>query len=312
MRIERRNLTLLAVVVSLAGARCALERRGADAPRARLLLEPLDPARVSRLRIECGASELGASVELERRGAAWDVVSRAGFPADGRVVERFLQRLRGISSADRVAEHASSRQRFGVGEGAARIVLLASDGELLADLRAGRSADLGPGAFLRLVGSDEIFRAPGLDVPDCDPSHWIEGRLLDFSPADVRAIRGVQGDASFHLVKAEDGRWQAAGAERALSAGRVDPLLVVATNLFLEDVRELAPGEAGLVPPALVLAFELAGGSELVLHLGGTLPGGGRAAARPEWVSPWVGELPAPSAGKLEGALALVLSDLEH
>ncbi len=309
MRIERRNVVLLVVVLLLVAVRSALEPRGADANREKALLGFFDPALVSRVRIECTAS----SVELERRGAAWVVLSRSGFPADGRVVEELLLRLRGISSADRVSEDASSLERFGVAEGAARIVLLSSEGELLADLRAGRSAELGRGSFLRLAGSDEVFRAAALDVPDCDPSHWIEGRLLDFSPADVRALRGVlEGARSLHLVKSEDGRWQAVGEERALTAARVEPLLVVASNLFVEDVRELEPEQAGLVPPALVLELELVGGTDLVLHLGRPLADGGRAATRPDWASPWVVELPAPSAGKLEGALALVLSDLQH
>jgi hypothetical protein len=304
--VNARNRWLAAVVLLLGLLTWLDARRAPRAIDERPWLAGFDPAAVTRVHLARGDAE----VELARGASGWAVLSRASFPAEGGAVDELLRRVAGVRSSDRVAADPDTHARLGVGPGALRARFADAGGKLLADLCIGRPDDGRGGACLRRADGDEVFRLATLSVPDPAPAHWLEARLLDFAPPDVRRFAATLGDERFELVRLPDGRWQAQEGQRLLSAARVDPVLLVAANLFLEELSEATADAAGFARPAGTIELDLEGGRRLGLTLGGTLPEGGRAARREDFDPRWTARVPTSAVSRLEDGLQRVLEEL--
>ena len=204
-----------------------------------------------------------------------------------------------------MASERSSHELFGLASGAAHLVVSDASGDTLIDLWSGRPKDEASGSYLRLADSEAVYRAASIPVLVADPVRWLDTHVAEIDPPTVRVddVTFSEGDA-LRLVRGEDGRWTAAGGAtpgRKLTPPDLDPLLLVAGTLYLEDVLELSPAEAGLEPPVLELSFELAGGNRRRIALGGEV-GPGRALSSPDWREPWVARIGAKTARTLENA----------
>jgi hypothetical protein len=305
MRLARRNLllaALLAVLVVLDLLHREPERVAASGEPA-LALRPDDVARIE-------ISRGGEEVALVRSGAGWTVRERDGFAAHGPTVTTLLERLAALSRADLVSSSPDALPLFGLGPGAARLVLADAEGEVLADLSMGRPRDEAGGCYVRVAGSDEAFRSAALAVPEPRPERWLDTRLLDLPIPSVQVIHAELPDGrSFRIQRGEDGRWNALESPRSVTPAAVDPLLLVAANLYFSDLSDVARADAGLETPRATLRFDLEGGELLRLALGDAVPGG-RAARRAEWSADWVVVLSERSATSLERAAAQVADAL--
>lgn len=303
MKITRRNLLLLAVVLVLVGADLALrpaERPGAPAGR---LLPGLDVARVARVSLRGAEGE----VDLERDEDGWVVVQRQRFSAHALVVDELERRLAGLSRTDRVSNETGSQDAYGLGDGAIRLELDDDGGEPLAVVWIGKPAGLAQGAYVRIDDEEEVYRAPTLPVVETDPAFWIDKRLVDLDSSAVRSLR-IEEPArgiDLRLTRLEDGRWRAGGRSTLLTAAEVDPLLLVASNLYFEDLSDAIAGAPALDPgaPAIRLQFDLDGGEARGIALGEPGAKGEVAATNVFWRTPWSVVLPSRTASRLEAAI---------
>lgn len=298
MRIDRKNLWLGAILAVVVGANLLIGGEGRASIVGAPLVAGFDPARAARIWIE----EQGVALELVRPENGWTVVQRRGFPAHAGAVQDLLQRVRGLSTTDLVANEAASHALYGIDDGAPRLAVFDGQGAALARLQISRPQEGATGSYVVLDGAEAVYRAPGLPPVTADPVRWLDTRLLDFDPTRVRSLRVARMDqsAELRLVRGADGRWRILGGTVSLPPAVVDPLLLTAANLYFLDVADGVPDEAsGLEPPRLMLALELEDGALARLHLG-TEGDGGRYATSPGWKSPWVVLLPESSARRLE------------
>jgi len=301
LKLSRRNLVLLGLVAVLVVLDLVL-RVGSSGPRPGEPLFPgFDPASAAVLRIE----QAGDSVVLTRDERGWAVAERDGFPAHAPTVEELLERLAALSSTDLVASERGSHELFGLARGAARLVVGDASDATLIDLWSGRPADEATGSYLRVEGSDAAYRAAAIPVLVAEPVRWLDTRVAEIDPPTVRVVDVTwAGGESQRLVRGEDGRWTVTGGSgpaRKLTPQEVDPLLLVAGTVYLDDVSELTLAEAGLEPPALELSFELARGTRRRIQLGGEIESR-FALTSPDWSRPWVALIGSKTARTLLGA----------
>ncbi|HED64053.1 MAG TPA: DUF4340 domain-containing protein [Planctomycetes bacterium] len=306
MKITRRNVQLFVLLLALVGADLALSPRGSVVGFAGDgLVDGIDWQQVSRIRITGG----DGTVTLERSGDGFGVAEYGGFPAHEGVVSEFLRRIVAIGPADLVASEEESVERFGLGSTAVRALLSDEEGSILADLRFAPAPDAKAGCVLRLADSTRIFRTAALTPPIPEPIAWIDSRVLDLDAPRVRVLRlHTAGSAEQTLVRQENGLWSLEGSGETLRPARVDPLLLIASSLYLEDVLADPDLEAlGLAPPELSCSFELDGGELRRVELGSDQEGVWTVTTA-TWGDRWAGILGERTAQNLLGAAERVLS----
>jgi len=306
MRLSRRNVVLIGIVVVLGAADYLSRGPARDSGASGRLLPGLEADDIVQLRLERG----GERLDLERTEEGWAVVPKDRFPAHAALVREFLARLTGVSKTDRVSSAFESRDEYGLGQAAGRVELLDDGGATRAVLWIGRPPELERGAYVRLEGEDAVYRAPTLPAVETDPIRWLDTLVIDLDPPRVESITvEVDGLEVFRLVRVADGRWRAAGHTVLLTARTVDPLLLLASNLYFVD---LAPGSsADLEAPRTRIVFDLQGGGRREVRLGATDDEGNVRATNPYWREPWAVLLSNSTAMRLQLAIGRVEAELE-
>ncbi|MBL8899595.1 MAG: hypothetical protein JNM84_18335 [Planctomycetes bacterium] len=242
-------------------------------------------AAVERVVLSEGAAEGGPapSLELVKRAGLWLAPAAADHPVDPRLVEgapqalldklRVLQRaypFAGLGEAQRadLARRLESGTRIALyGSGAEPLVLeLASDADptlggerLAARRRSGATLQIA-----RLVGSDELFLVPALELPELSLGAWLDLQWQrPLEPVKQATALGASGEAlaGAELALAKDASGWKRG-ETAIDAALVEEALNWLENLGATDVAAVSEGAA----PWLVLRWS-AGGPERTLEL---------------------------------------------
>ena len=202
--------------------------------------------------------------------------------------------LRGLHRGELVSADAGAAELFGF-DGSERSIRIEGDeGRLLAELEVGSGPE-GRGSHVRARGAPEVYRAPALALPEVDPKRFVRADLLEFDPAELRAIELelASEEVLVRLERVGDGRWKDTRGE-LFGASRVDGLVTWASYLYLQEVVAGAPepshGLEGRGWARLCLEFE-DGERELLLgtprlHEKGGL--GERYATCKGWAQPWV------------------------
>jgi hypothetical protein len=311
MRLTRRNVVLIGIVVVLGAADFLSRGPARDNGAGGRLLPGLEPDDIAHLRLVRGDERLDLlRLDSGRTGGGWAVEQKERFPAHATLVQELLARITGVSRTDRVSSAVESRDEYGLGQAAGRVELLDGDGATRAVLWIGHPPELERGAYVRLEGEDAVYRAATLPAVDTDPIRWLDTLLVDLDPPLVLAITVESGGAEvFRLSRLADGRWRAVGHSVLLTAQAVDPLLLVASNLYFVDI---APGSsADLETPRTRIVFDLEGGGRREVRLGATDDEGNVRATNPYWREPWAVVLSNSTAARLDLVIARVQAELE-
>lgn len=305
MRVSDRNLCLGIVLVALVVFDFVLRDPSSGFRESEPVLTDFDSESATSIRIEHGETTL----DLTLAGGRWVVAQCQDFPAYPARIDDLLQRLERLRTSAIVSSEDGSSQLFGFDD-PTRVVVRDAALKVTAELELGSPSDDASGAYVRVAGASDIYRAVGLDSIDTRPMLWVDAHVLDLEIPAVKIVRAeLAGGEWFELIKTDSGRWAAVGASRDLPAARVDPLLLVADTLYFEEVSDATPEEVGLTAPSVRLRFTLLDGRVMRLDLGGMI-GATRAATRPDWSSPWVVRIPASSAARLEAVVREVLDAL--
>ena len=292
MKLHPRNLVLLGIVLACYVLELCLRPEEAPAIDRTPVFDQLDPRAAARLRIEDGSG--APALVLQREGGSWQLASWFDFPAHDWVVEDLVSRLRGLHRGELVSADAGAAELFGF-DGSERSIRIEGDeGRLLAELEVGSGPE-GRGSHVRARGAPEVYRAPALALPEVDPKRFVRADLLEFDPAELRAIELelASEEVLVRLERVGDGRWKDTRGE-LFGASRVDGLVTWASYLYLQEVVAGAPepshGLEGRGWARLCLEFE-DGERELLLgtprlHEKGGL--GERYATCKGWAQPWV------------------------
>jgi hypothetical protein len=200
---------------ALARAACLLLALAACTPRGEqaAVPGPLLPTlatrqdRVERLQLRGAGNR--SLVTLSRAQGEWRVGERAGWPADGGRIARYLSQLAQARRVERKTDSASRYPRLGVEDIAdpgATGVELRLDGPGIAQrLLLGHDHPRSGGRYVRANGEATSWRTD-LDVGfERDPLAWIDHRLIEVPLARVERVRmRPQGRPAFALVHRDD------------------------------------------------------------------------------------------------------------
>jgi len=290
MRSQQFAVLGIAAVVAMAAA-VVVHARRQPWTESRVAASPLaaslarDAAAIGRVEIRQGETAL----TLERKGQAWSLKERDGYPVKSEAVNALIGRL---AQSDLVEPKTRSAANYPVLEledpavkGArSRQVRLIDDRGVLLDVVIGkRKPDaFGPskgGTYLRRTGEPQSWLATGdVDVAT-EPRGWLATSILDL-PADkiAKVSITIPGEAPLVLERGAPGKFKVAGLDEAkkLRQGNpVDELARAAASFDLDDVRKLAMTPAG--DKVSIVTVESDGGLKVTLRL--------RRDAGADWVS---------------------------
>ena len=276
MLVSKQNVVLAVIVLGLAAADwmtmpTAIQEREVQrlfpAMKASLArrLVVTDPERKEPLVITQAEAE-----ELERAPDAWwRLPALHGWPAFDTPMRSMLRWVDNLSTLDLLASDADSHGDYGLLDGQGiRIQIYDGQGEVLADFYQGLMAPGGRATYVRAVGEDEVWRAPGVRGRlRADPRIWMETTWLPLTRAEVvvntielsgagfaEGLRLERSEASVALWRRPDGELVPSSAVRALfdeldalvvdeiSANAVDAQLLAAPRLAVR--LERSTGEA--------------------------------------------------------------------
>lgn len=307
MTLHPRNLLLALVLAALVAANVLL---APDVRRARTggpLVAPFDAADVARIEIAAGDGE---PVVLERADGAWSVATRDGFPAFAYAVEDLLGALARLTRGDRVGAEPDTHALFGVGAAGTRITLTDPAGRALAAVVQGAPPGLATGSYVRRAAADDVVRAPTFPPVGTTAGAWLDTRLVDLKPAEVRkaSISHEGGRVFLDLLRDEQGWRDLSPPEPAdVPRTRVERVLQIASTLVFSDVLPdpLTPEQGFGSPPETLIELELVNGERRAIWIGLPIADRERSyyATNPEWEEPWVVALPAATAEVLFAAI---------
>lgn len=330
-------LILLAVCVLLGAATYALLQPKKPAPAAesegKELLASLNVNDAAALTLQDGSTVL----RLEKKGDAWRVADRFGYPADFAKLVDFAKKLKEMKIVRSFAADAEVVSRLGLtpppdsakkpaidkpettpaqpdaapekpADMATRATLEDASGKILADVLIGkpREASAGSGGqYVMPAGAPKVALVDKeFQTIDKDPKAWLKKDLLDI-PADqvVRVVCRKAGatDPVFVVERPEKGKPPALlnpPEGRKAASAKLTGLVGALASLTLEDVADPADAApAASLAEAPIMEFHLANG--MVYHLTLT-PKGPAETSGPRYCRVAVSFTPPPAPEKTE------------
>lgn len=204
----------LAILGTVAAAMLALTvwlyRDRPAAPVARgpgaYLIPGLSPEDISRIEIARG----DLTVTLERDGDVFQIKERGNYPASTAAVFKLIAGSMDIRIKEKVADSASYHASLGVAPDSAECVtvkFMGKNGAMLAGLALGKDAELGRGAYARLLDEEQTYVTEEALRIHLRPMDYVETRVVEFPADDIQRVTVQQAGGSYVIER--DGNNQA-------------------------------------------------------------------------------------------------------
>ncbi len=238
-----------------------------------------DAAKVAAVEIRQGATTL----TLEKKGSAWGVKERAGYPADPEKMRALLVRLAQADLLEAKTRKADRHALLELGDPAGKdaksrsIKVLDAKGGVLADVVVGkRRADAfgagKGGTYVRKPGDVQTWLASGeIDAPT-GPRDWIKGQAFDTDSGKINKLTvEIDGEEPLKIERGTDKdakvaflAWPPEG-KKLKDTYAAETILRAAGAIELEDVRQLTAPPAG--KDVSKVTFESAGGLAITYRI---------------------------------------------
>jgi hypothetical protein len=249
------------------------------------------------------ASPGGETIQLEKDGGSWKMVSPLAVPAQKTEVELLLSDLENVEVEEVVAPSASNLGDYGLEHPKLTVGVLLEGATEPLKILLGDKAPTGASVYAKLPSQPRVFAIASYVESSLNkkPFDFRDRDLLHVKREAVRSL-GVTGpEGPFTIAKNERGEF-ALKEPLSTRAGRwsVDALLGMLEALRMdsvaaEDAKDLKP--FGLAKPARTIKISLAEGGTKTLEIGGS-PEAKKYYAR-EGTSSLVGVIPSGIADEL-------------
>ena len=241
-----------------------------------------DMSRLSTITIKQGTQ----SITLERKGEAWSVKDRGGYPVQGERVRALLLRL---ADAELVDRKTRNPDRFamleladiGGAEAKSRLLALADDkarplAELLIGKRSVEQFAAGKGGtYIRKPGDRETWLV-NAEI-DINPAvnTWVDTTVFEAQIAQVKRVEVDLGGAERVIIDREAGKpagkdaYKLAGmpeGKKLKSEYTLEDLVNAFARVELEDVRKPVPPAAGATVPVSAV-YETENGAKITMRV---------------------------------------------
>ncbi len=214
------------------------------------------------------AEDAHGAITLEQTAQGWAIRERGDYPASFETVKATVLGLLDLQKSEAKTTRPENFARLGVealdqkGE-SRKITLLDADGKPLASVIVGRPVfDLGGegSAYIRIPDSDQVWLAHGAVNFGTEARDWIDRRIVDVLPAEIRQDHVVRPDGSALTIdrrSATEGPWQLLELPKGARLKRpeiLDSMASAIATAEAEDVMPSAQAPGGGKPARLELA----------------------------------------------------------
>lgn len=241
--MSNRNLGILAVVAAVMVIGAVLQSRLARPSRAApsgptFLIQGLDTGAIASIIVGHGDD----AVEMVRRNGSFVVVNKANYPADARRINELLSKCLDIKKSELYTSNARNHEALEVTEADAHglVKFLRADGSLLTGVVIGKSPESGQGAFVRLVGSDDVFVADRAPWFRETPIEFVDAELFAVEADDVNSVTVSTPEGAYTLRPRADGTgavMEDLPADKTLKTSDARSVLTALSSLSFDDVN---------------------------------------------------------------------------
>ncbi|MBN1360527.1 MAG: DUF4340 domain-containing protein [Sedimentisphaerales bacterium] len=247
--MSNRNLGILAAVAAVMVIWAILQSRwsrpariepSAPAP----LIQGLDTSAIDSITVGVGDD----AVKIAKKNDRFVVVNKADYPADPKQINDLISKCLDVKRTKVYTSNAKNHEDLEVTEGKARSVVkfLKADGSLLTGVVVGKSPESGQGAFVRMVGSDDVYLAESAPWFRSTPMEYLNAELLALEADDVNSVTVTTPDGSYTLRPQEGGSgtvMENLPADKTLKTSDARSVLTALTSLRFDDVNTPAAVE---------------------------------------------------------------------
>ena len=201
-----------------------------------LLIQGLDPQKVSRITIDQG----GETLALQRTAEGFVVTQRQGYPVPAEKVNALFIKLE-IRCEDQVTENKDSHKDLGVAaddKEATVVKLLDNDGKVITGVVVGRSASRGRGVYVRPVEKDVVYATDKWVSFSTKVSDYVDTELVKVAKKDVVEVRVEQKDSTYTAARGKDDKivLQNVPKGKRPKDSDVESLFDALSSLSLDDI----------------------------------------------------------------------------
>lgn len=223
----------------------------------------------------------GKSVELDRDGEGWRIVSPITGAADPDKVRALLRKVRTLRAREFVDDDPKDLGRYGLAAPEADIALTGKDGASAGTIIFGAEGEKGV-RYVRTVGRDAVLTVGGEVMKDVvsDAEALRDRKVTRIPEAQVSEVRVERGETKLSLAR-EGTRWEIREPEKndADAASCAALVKAIAELTVLDFVAEAAedPSRYGLGEEALSVTLKTTAGEEERILVGARYERGKKA-----------------------------------
>jgi len=200
------------------------------------LVQGLDPDVIAAIHIKGGEDE----VTLERKGAAFVVADKFGYPAQTKRVNDLIQKVLDIQTVEHMTDNPANFADLGVDANSARTIVEFRDkdgnvmtGAVISESQKGKT-------YVRQPNGNDVYEAKSGPWIQTRMMDYLEQRIMNIEQKDIAKVTLTTADGSYSItsepnntdVKVE----KAAPEGKKFKAGDPKQVFSVMTSLRFEDV----------------------------------------------------------------------------
>ena len=237
-----KQLTILAIVAAVMLVIAALLYSGGGAPKGTFvsgtpLIQGLDPLTVHKIVVKSGSK----TTTLERKDSGFVVSDREGYPASTKDINDLIIKCRDIRCDEKMTEASKNHADLGVVEDdkdATTVSFLDDKDKPIIGFIKGKNAESSSGVYVRLLGSDTVYRTEEGLWLDERPTDFIDKGLIKVKKDDVESVEVKVGKDTYTIQRGKDDKieLQAVPKGKRAKVSDVEDVFNALSNLDLADV----------------------------------------------------------------------------
>jgi len=202
-----------------------------------LLIQGLDPQKVSRITIDKGSD----SMALQRTAEGFTITQRQGYPASTEKVNALFIKCFEIRCDGKVTENKDNHKDLGVAvddKEATVVKLLDNAGKVITGVVVGGSVSRGRGVYVRSVDKDVVYATDKWVSFSTKVSDYVDTELVKVAKKDVVEVRVEQKDSTYTAARGKADKIVLQNVPKGKRAkdSDVESLFDALSDLSLDDI----------------------------------------------------------------------------
>ncbi|MHC4874470.1 MAG: DUF4340 domain-containing protein, partial [Planctomycetota bacterium] len=179
------------------------EKSGTSIKEGTVLVQGLEPSLVDSVVIK---KEDSVTTLKKSEDGSFRIVEKDNYPASFKELNDLIRDITDIRIGSVVTDSAENHVELGVAEGgkdSLTVTFFDKIGKSLVGIVKGKSAEGASGAYIRLLGSDEVYATEDYLSLDSEASDFIEKNIFEVERDDVKEVFVKNKDEKAYIIKRE-------------------------------------------------------------------------------------------------------------